>query len=251
MKIDFALQRLIVPGSNDPRIKARIGIWHVDAGNAFSLEDFFRNRSGGIESHGHVRSDGELEQYRDTGYEADANYHANPFALSFETQGFEMGIWNDAQLVTIKRTIMWGHKNHGIPLRLPRSWDDAEGGWGYHTLFGAPSNWTPVAKSCPGPRRKEQFHDIIVPWMNDGGDDVTFSPDDEARLKGIEQEVAGLGKTLGEVDTNLDSLVKAFNNYRRNELDRDKHLLKRLKERYGVTQETLAEISHELGIPVE
>lgn len=163
--IPFAEKKLIPPGDNDPHIVARIGILHVDAGNAESLYDFFKNRSGGIESHGHVRKDGVLEQYRDTAFQADANLDANDFALSFESQGFGAGEWTAAQLATIKRIMLWARDVHGIPLRKVTSWDDRTGGWGYHTLFGAPSHWTPVAKSCPGPDRIKQFNDILVPWM--------------------------------------------------------------------------------------
>lgn len=172
MLIDFAEHKLIVPGSNDPLIDARAGILHVDAGNAFDLFDFFKNRSGGIESHGHIPKTPTpkgkaLFQYRDTNFEADANFLANPFALSFETQGFGEGTWNDFQLDGIKQVILWGRKKHSIPLRVMQSWNDPRGGWGYHTLFGAPSPWTPAVKSCPGDERKEQFHDLIVPWMRD------------------------------------------------------------------------------------
>lgn len=182
--IPFATKRLIPPGSNDPRIKARIGILHVDAGNVYDLYDYFAHRSGGIESHGHVARDGKAFQYRDTAYQADANLDANDFALSFETQGYGDGEWTDAQLETIKRIMLWARDAHGIPLRKVTSWNDARGGWGYHTLFGAPSHWTPVAKSCPGPKRKVQFDRVLVPWMNSNPttanppeDDMPFTPD--------------------------------------------------------------------------
>ena len=41
---------LIEPGSNDPRIKPRVAVLHVDAGGAPSLFSYFRYRSGGVES---------------------------------------------------------------------------------------------------------------------------------------------------------------------------------------------------------
>jgi hypothetical protein len=180
--IPFAEHKLIPPGSNDPRIKARIGILHVDAGNVPDLYEFFRDRSGGIESHGHIRKDGHCYQYRDTDWQADANNLANDFALSFETQGFGEGEWTPEQIATIKRVMRWAKKAHGIPLRVVTRWDDPLGGWGYHTLWGAPSPWTPVAKSCPGPDRIKQFHDVLVPWMNDPEleDDVT--PEDIEKI---------------------------------------------------------------------
>lgn len=160
--IPFAEQKLIRPGVNDPRIDARIGILHVDAGNATDLYDYFKDRSGGIEAHGHIRKDGHMYQYRDTAFEADANYKANPFALSFETQGYADGEWTPEQLAKIKDTIVWAHVHHKIPYRKVTSWNDPKGGWGYHIQF---DEWHPAPKSCPGPKRIQQFNDVIVPWF--------------------------------------------------------------------------------------
>lgn len=161
----FAAHKGIRPGSNDPRIKPRVAILHVDAGNAFSLYDYFRHRSGGIESHFHVRADGVIEQYRSIYWQADANLDANDFAVSIETQGYGAGRWNDKQLDSIKRLLLWLHDEAGIPLRKVRRWNGS--GVGYHTLFGSPSHWTPVAKSCPGPDRIRQFDEVLVPWMRE------------------------------------------------------------------------------------
>lgn len=187
--IPFATHKLIPAGSNDPPIIPIGIIWHVDAGNAYDLYDYFRYRSGGIESHGHIPLDGELFQYRNTGYEADANLKANSFYkdgkrygyLSFETQGYGRGLWTPAQLRKMKMVMEWGHEEHGIPLRVCRNPQDP--GIGYHTLFGAPSAWTPVAKSCPGPDRKKQFHNTIVPWLEAGGgqeDDMSWNEEFDA-----------------------------------------------------------------------
>lgn len=158
-----AIKRLIPPGSSDPRITPRVAILHVDAGNADTLYYFFRDRSGGIESHFYVKTNGVVEQYRDTNYQADANYKANDFAISIETQGYGEGQWNNLQLNAIKELLLWLHQTHRIPLEKCPTWNGS--GIGYHTLFGAPSPWTPVAKSCPGPKRKLQFEGILVPWM--------------------------------------------------------------------------------------
>lgn len=162
----FARHRLISPGSNDPRINARVAILHVDAGNSPSLFSYFRYRSGGIESHFHVKKNGQIEQYRDTGWQADANYRANDFAVSIETQGYGSGKWNAKQLASIKRLLVWLNKAEGIPLRKCPSWDGS--GVGYHIQFGSPGYWTNVSKSCPGPRRIRQFNNDIVPWMRHG-----------------------------------------------------------------------------------
>ncbi len=192
-----ARQRIIVPGANDPRIVPRVGILHVDAGNAESLEDYFRHRSGGIESHFHIPKVKQIEQYRDTSYEADANYLANPFATSVETQGLAHEEWNDKQLEDIKALMVWSEVTDGIPLKECVKWDGE--GWGYHIKFGAPGKWTPVAKSCPGPLRIQQFHDLLVPWMKEEND--MFTDTDRKLLKDLATEVADLKKQVADNNT--------------------------------------------------
>jgi hypothetical protein len=156
----FAEHKLIEPGSNDPRIKARAAILHIAVTDAWSLFDYFKHRSGGVESHFYVTWRGKIEQYRDTDYQADANYRANDFAVSVETQGWAGGRWNRAQRRAIKRLLVWLHEEHGIPLRKIQRWYGS--GVGYHSQY---PEWSPVAKSCPGPERTLQFHNELVPWM--------------------------------------------------------------------------------------
>lgn len=165
----------INPGPNDPPIKVIGAILHVDAGNSNSLYDYFKNKSGGIESHFFVKSDGSIEQYRDTGIEADANLKANSFIdaqgrrvgfVSIETQGFDKGEWNAAQLAAIKRLLKWLAETHDFPLAVCKS--STSPGVGYHTMWGAPGPWTPVAKDCPGPDRIRQFVNVLTPWFRVG-----------------------------------------------------------------------------------
>lgn len=171
----FAEHLLIPPGANDPRIIPRVAVLHVDAGDAASLYTYFRDRSGGVESHFHVRRDGVIEQYRDTDYQADANHLANDFAVSIETQGYGVGEWTPEQLASIKRLLRWLNEAHPlIALQKCPTWNGS--GVGYHVQFGSPGAWTPVAKSCPGADRIRQFNTVIVPWLEAGateGDDVT------------------------------------------------------------------------------
>lgn len=160
--IPFAEKKLIKPGANDPRIKARLGILHVDANNSRDLYNWFNGPSGGIESHEHIRKDGHSYQYRDTAYEADANWKANPFAFSVETQGYGDGEWSREQMHTIKRSMIWANLEDSmqIPLVVPKRWDGE--GWGFHIQF---DEWHPEAKACPGKDRIEQYWDELVPWM--------------------------------------------------------------------------------------
>lgn len=163
----FAEWKPVPYNSSDPRITATQGILHVDAGNASSLWRLFLafQKTSGIEAHFFVKKNGDLEQYRDTNIQADANYKANPRAISVETQGFGSGKWTPEQLATIKRLMLWLEDVEGIPLKVCPEWD--EPGWGYHIMFGSPGAWTPVAKSCPGPNRIKQFKSVLVPWMRE------------------------------------------------------------------------------------
>lgn len=155
-----AVLRLIPPGSNDPRITARVLIFHVAVSEAASLYDQFAGPSG-IESHFYVRRDGTIEQYRDTGWQADANCDANDFAISVETQGMAEGQWTDAQIASLKAITLWCHAVHGIPLRVCPTWDGS--GVGYHILFMA--RWAGGPRACPGPDRIAQFNAVLVPWL--------------------------------------------------------------------------------------
>ena len=183
-----AVKRLIPPGSNDPRIEPRVVILHVAVSSSNSLFDYFNGPSGGIESHFYVRWDGQVEQYRDTSFEADANYRANPFAISIESQGFGNGKWNLLQRRAIKRLLKWLHQEHGIPLQECPSWNGH--GVGYHTQFGAPGPWTPVSKSCPGPNRIKQFESWLVPWMDKQSIRYT-------RGRNVDDALESLSKTKG------------------------------------------------------
>lgn len=185
----FAVQRLIPPGSNDPRIKARAVIWHVAVSMADSLHDYFDGPSGGIESHFYINWRGKIDQYRDTAYEADANLDANSFAISVETAGWANGRWNLLQRRAIKKLSLWLHEAEGIPFKVCES--PTGSGHGYHTMWGAPSPWTPVAKSCPGPNRIKQFEAWLTSWLEKQnqpeltrGDDIDTALESLATAKG-------------------------------------------------------------------
>lgn len=151
----------LIPSSVDGPIKPRVAILHIAVSEAASLYDYFKNRSGGIESHFYIRRDGTVEQYRDTALQADANMQANDFAVSIETQGMGSGEWTVEQLEAIKELLLWLNKVHGIPLVKCPAWNGS--GVGYHILFLA--EWAGKPRSCPGPDRIKQFDSVLVPWM--------------------------------------------------------------------------------------
>lgn len=164
-----ALIKNIRPGVNDPAIKPVGVILHVAVSESKSLFDYFNGPSGGIESHFYVRRDGTIEQYREAGFEADANYKANSFIedgvrkgfLSVETQGMASGKWTDEQLASIKAIIVWAHETYKIPYVVAP--DPTGPGIGYHTLF--PSWTNSPGKVCPGPDRIKQFKGELTTWL--------------------------------------------------------------------------------------
>lgn len=188
---DGAVRKEIRPGSSDPAISPLGIILHTDAGNSSSLYNYFNGPSGGIESHFHIPKSKPVEQYRSTGYEADANLKANSFFvdgirygfISVETQGLAGDPWNAYQLDEIKKLILWARSVHPrILLRVCPGPFSA--GIGYHTLFGSPSQWTPVAKSCPGPLRIKQFNTVLVPWFKTAIKPTPVQEDDMALTAG-------------------------------------------------------------------
>lgn len=220
----FARKKLIRPGSNDPRIRPRAIVLHVAVSKIASLFSFFRHSSG-IESHFYVTWTGKLEQYRDTGWQADANYLANDFAISIETAGWTRGRWNKRQVATLHRLILWLHKTHNIPLRKIQHWNGS--GVGYHTQFGAPGPWTPVSKSCPGPDRIRQFNREFVPWMKRGGKVDWF---DMASMKDLEQAIRNTRITIktGDKDKSEEWRLEAVLAHLEQEQDATQRLIKRV-----------------------
>lgn len=167
-----AVKKNINPGPNDPPIKVIGAILHIASTEAKSLFTYFNGPSKGIESHFYVLREGFPEQYRDTHFEADANLKANSFIakdgtrcgyVSIESQGLDNGEWDAHELQQIKRLLRWLSETHDFPLTKCKT--PTSPGVGYHTLFGAPGPWTPVAKTCPGPDRVRQFNNVLVPWF--------------------------------------------------------------------------------------
>lgn len=162
--LPFAAHELIPPGSNDPQIVPIGNVFHVAVSESSDLHDYFNGPSGGIESHGYIRRDGTVVQYRALDREADAQAAGNSFMrggkrcglLSWETQGMGPGEWTPEQVATIRRIMQWTHDEWGIPLRQAPAWN--EPGNGYHSLFG---EWNPNKHTCPGPDRIRQWPTII------------------------------------------------------------------------------------------
>lgn len=150
----------------EPPIKPRLIILHSQAGVG-SLFGYWLNGTS-LESHWWVALNGQSEQYMPADRQADANYLANDFALSIETENHLANVraqswnedpWTSAQIEEMATICAWAHKEWGIPLVQATSWDGS--GIGYHIQFGSPGKWTNVAKACPGRKRIEQVPLVI------------------------------------------------------------------------------------------
>lgn len=200
-----AIVKLIPHGAEDPPITPCGLVFHVAVNTGPSLfPDGFS--APGVESHFYVRLTGEVEQYRDTGIQADSQLDGNSFErngttvgfLSVETAGLEHGLWTDEQIHSLKKLSKWVHEQFDVPLRTCPDWNQP--GFGFHTMFGAPSRWTPVAKTCPGPDRIKQFKQIIVPWLEAG------APDEEPDMQ--------LSDTIGKhTDVTVGQVLRRMDNY--------------------------------------
>ena len=145
---------------SQPRIAPTQIILHSAVSKASSLYDYFSKPGVVLESHFYIDQDGRIEQMLDTEVRADANYWANPRAVSIET--WDNGdpdriVWNPAQLAALVRLVRWLSDTHSIPLRSCPAWDAP--GVGYHSQF---PQWSPVVKTCPGLARRPQVPQIIA-----------------------------------------------------------------------------------------
>lgn len=183
----FAVWRPLPENANADKIVPRVVILHTAVANVPSLFGFFAKLSETKESHFYVASNGVIEQYMDTERQADANREANDFAISVENQdnaANPIQPMTPEQLDANIRLFRWCSDVHPtIKRQRCEKWDGS--GYGYHTMWGAPSRWTPVAgKTCPAPARIDQFNKIMIPALTSPGresekewpymDDVAF-----------------------------------------------------------------------------
>lgn len=226
----FAVWRPIPETNTQARITPTQAIAHsaVDAPGPSSLYGFFSSESVTVETHFFIKNDGEIEQYVDTEVRADGNRYANVRAVSFETEDEgdpNNRKWTAAQVQSIKRLLKWLIDTHDIPARMCPAWDQP--GIGYHTMWGAPSEWTPTpGKTCPGTIRKLQWAQEIEPWIRGLGQvkdwfDMATVNDLKTAMRSVLNEGTGHGYLTWR-DTNKGMLAKInslFNLVRANKIN--------------------------------
>jgi len=215
----FATHRLLPESTTQPHITPRIAILHSAAGRG-SLYGWFKDNSS-LESHFWVSDEGLIEQYMDTNRRADANRNANAYAVSIETESSPQATerWTPAQAAAITRLLDWLCREHPDIERQQCDRPDGSG-IGWHTMWGSPSPWTPVAKSCPGPARIPQARDEIIPAVIAAGSpsepkewsDMATEAEVKAAVKaGVKEALAeeAKNKTKGSLGYMLRGISRA------------------------------------------
>jgi len=194
----FAHWEPLPANAKQARMTPRLSIAHtaVDAPGPTDLFGWFAQ--SGLESHFFVHLDGALTQYMDTNVVAEANYKANNFAVSYETEDEGHpgdSPWTNPQVATILRLNDWLCTVHPIPRRQADRWDGA--GLGWHSMWGVNTRtnmginpWTTaVGKTCPGAPRITQMRSLIIPRIASGQpvEEVDMQADERMWLSKIYQ----------------------------------------------------------------
>jgi peptidoglycan hydrolase-like protein with peptidoglycan-binding domain len=154
--------RLLPESKTADRINPRMTILHSAVGEDSPYE-YFKREGVRVESHAWVSLDGRVETFMGYNVKADANYRANAFAYSIETADNgspDTFKWTEPQMNTLAIMCAWSCRVNGSNPEAARAWDGT--GIGFHTQFGAPGKWTPVAKTCPGHARIKQFPFVVA-----------------------------------------------------------------------------------------
>ncbi|MCI4013027.1 N-acetylmuramoyl-L-alanine amidase [Brevibacterium sp. ZH18] len=179
---------------------------HTMVGSLAGTDAMFqKDGTTGTESHFGVGENGEIYQWVDTAYTADANYLGSGHVISIETadyggsfgrwntNGDNVPYWNAKQIVSIVKILQWVHETHGIPLVATKS--VTEKGVGYHAQ-GVPNNGLPASlrgtkyqwskypgKVCPGKKRISQIPEIVR--LAKGGSTAVPAATEPATPKGV------------------------------------------------------------------
>jgi hypothetical protein len=185
-------QKLLPEHDSQPKITPTTIIDHSIVGSALGAWLYFRDKSS-LESHFIVDLNGEIWQCMNTDREADANLEANAYAISIETadNGDPNNYpWTSHQL----ESLAWLHnKLRAVHSTISRreATSCESGGLGYHVKMGAPSCWTPIAKTCPGiPVRVAQWKNVLLPNFLTGQEvDMPLDGNDKDWLNALAENV--------------------------------------------------------------
>jgi uncharacterized protein YihD (DUF1040 family) len=140
------------------KIHNRINL-HVTAGKGSPFTTF--DKPGAASSHFFVYKDGEVEQFVDTKWQAEADLDGNDATVSIETEGgYPNNIankeeWTDEQIASLVKLIVWLHNEHGFELKLASSskTDDTSKGISWHRL-GIDGNFPDLPSMLAGRKQR-------------------------------------------------------------------------------------------------
>jgi hypothetical protein len=197
--------RPLPDSGHEPAISMRTVIHHSIVGSAEGAFQYFAGATA-IESTFIVKKSGYFWQCMSLGEQADANFRANAFAGSIETEDNghpDTDPWTPAQLDTLVwLSLEMRRLRPLIARRKCRTWDDA--GIGYHTLFRG--QWTNVpGKTCPGAIRIRQWGDRVLPRYLAGEieEDDDMTAEQARQLRAVYEALIVPGTISPEQTVNL------------------------------------------------
>jgi hypothetical protein len=183
----------------------RTVIHHSIVGSAEGAWQYFA-RGTSIESKFIVKKSGYFWQCMSLGEQADANFKANAFAGSIETEDNadpDTDPWTPAQIDTLVwLSLEMRRLRPSIARRRCRRWDDA--GLGYHTLFPRLDERA-GQETCPGTIRKRQWANTVLPRYLGGGteEDADMTQEHARQLKAVYEALIVSGTTSPQHTVNL------------------------------------------------
>jgi N-acetylmuramoyl-L-alanine amidase len=190
---------------HEPPITMRTVIHHSIVGSAEGAWQYFASGTA-IESTFIVKKSGYFWQIMSLGEQADANFRANAFAGSIETEDNghpDTDPWTPAQIDTLVwLSLEMRRLRPAIARRKCRRWDDA--GLGYHILF--PNEWSNVpGKTCPGRIRIRQWESTVLPRYLGGAveEDTDMTSEQARQLKAVYEALIVPGTTSPRETVNL------------------------------------------------
>jgi N-acetylmuramoyl-L-alanine amidase len=197
--------RPLPDSGREPAIAMQTVIHHSIVGSAEGAFQYFAG-STVIESTFIVKKSGYFWQCMSLGEQADANFRANAFAGSIETEDNgnpDRDPWTPAQIDTLVwLSLEMRRLRPLIARRKCRTWDDP--GIGYHSLF--PGQWTNVpGKTCPGTVRKGQWGQRVLPRFLAGAieEDDDMTPEQARQLRAVYEGLIVPGTLSPEQTVNL------------------------------------------------
>jgi len=197
--------RPLPDSGHEPAITMHTVIHHSIVGSAEGAFQYFAGATA-IESTFIVKKSGYFWQCMSLGEQADANFRANAFAGSIETEDNghpDTDPWTPAQLDTLVwLSLEMRRLRPLIAHRKCRTWDDP--GIGYHSLF--PGQWTNVpGKTCPGRIRIRQWGERVLPRYLAGQikEDDDMTAEQARQLKAVYEALIVPGTTTAEEAFNI------------------------------------------------